>query len=381
MIIGVPAEMAEGERRVALVPESVARLIAHGFAVQVGAGAGEGPWISDDDYRRAGAKIETSAESLLGTVDVFVKIGPAALSEATALREGANVLCVLSAPPNPDVARRLAARRITTIALENLPRTTVAQAMDVRSSQSTAAGYRAVIVAANALAKFYPMLMTPAGTIAPARVFVIGAGVAGLQAIATARRLGAVVEAFDVRPGVREEVESLGAKFLTAEIDEATATAEGYARALSERAHLRAHTAIGCALADADVCITTALVPHQRAPILITAEMAQSMRAGSVIVDLAADHGGNCELTAPGKDIITNGITVIGRLNLAGEVAVDASRMYSRNIEQLIGHFFRDGRLQLDFNDEIIRRCVVTHAGTIIDDDLRSAIETKRAAR
>lgn len=380
MIIGVSAETAEGERRVALVPESVARLIAQGFAVCVGAGGGEGAWVSDDDYRRAGAKIETSTESLLGAVDVLVKIGPARLSEAAALREGANVICLLSARPNLDVAQCLAARSITTIALENLPRTTVAQAIDVRSSQSTAAGYRAVIVAANALAKFFPMLMTPAGTIAPARVVVIGAGVAGLQAIATARRLGAVVEAFDVRPGVREEVESLGAKFLDAGIDEAAATAEGYARALSERTHLRARAAIGRALADADVCITTALVPHQRAPILITAEMAHSMRAGSVIVDLAAEQGGNCELTAPGQDIVTDGITVIGRLNLAGEVAVDASRMYSRNIEKLIGHFFRDGRLQVDFNDEITGRCVVTHAGEIIDTDLRSAIEKGQAA-
>lgn len=369
MIIGVPAEKSDGERRVALVPETVARLAAKGIEVHVEAGAGRASYLRDDDYRRAGAKIEASAQALLGTVDVLVKIGAPALSEAEALREGATVLCLLFARLNPEILQRLAACHITTIAAENLPRTTAAQAMDVLSSQSTAAGYRAVIVAANALGKFFPMLMTPAGTIAPARVFVVGAGVAGLQSIATARRLGALVEAFDVRPAVREEMESLGAKFIAAEIDEAAETAEGYARALSERAHLHARAAIRRALTNADVCITSALVPNQRAPILITAEMAQGMRPGSVIVDLAAEQGGNCELTEPGKDIVTNGIAIIGRLNLAGEVAVDASRMYSRNMENLIGHFFHDGRLQLDFSDEITRRCVVTHGGEIIHDD------------
>lgn len=374
MIVAVLAEKSEGERRVALVPESIARLVPEGFEIRVEQGAGAGAWLSDDDYRHAGATIEPSAEALLGTLDVLVKIHAPTVSETEALREGATVICLLLPQGNPAVPRRLAARRITTVALENLPRTTAAQAMDVLSSQSTAAGYRAVIVAANALAKFFPMLMTPAGTIAPARVLVIGAGVAGLQAIATARRLGTVVEAFDVRPAVREEVESLGAKFIAAEINESAETAEGYARALSARADLRARAAIQRALANADVCIATALVPNQRAPILITAEMAHSMRPGSVIVDLAAEQGGNCELTKPGKDIVTNAITVIGRLNLAGEVAMDASRMYSRNMEKLIGHFYRDGQLQLDFSDEITRRCVVTHGGEIVPAELRELL-------
>jgi NAD(P) transhydrogenase subunit alpha len=380
MIIGVPAETAEGERRVALVPESVTRLIARGFEVHVGAGAGAGAWISDDDYRRAGGKIEVSTDAVLGAADTIVKIRAPNSTEADQLREGAVLICLLFPRLNLEYTERLVARRVTTIALENLPRTTVAQGMDVLSSQSTAAGYRAVIVAANTLPKFFPMLMTPAGTIAPARVFVIGAGVAGLQAIATARRLGAVVEAFDVRPAVREEVESLGAKFIAAEINEVSETTEGYARTLSEHAQQRARAAIERALANADVCITTALVPNQRAPILVTAQMTQRMRPGSIIVDLAAEQGGNCELTEPGKDVVANGITVIGRLNLAGDVAVDASRMYSRNMEKLIDHFFHGGRLQLDFNDEITRRCVVAHGGKIIYDDLRSAIEKERAA-
>jgi H+-translocating NAD(P) transhydrogenase subunit alpha len=381
MIIGVPAETAKTERRVALVPETVARLVATGIDVRVEVSAGRATYISDEDYRRAGAKIEASAQALLGTVDVLVQIGTPTLSQAEALREGAIIVCLLFGQLNSEVVRRLGARRITTIALEKLPRTTVAQTMDVLSSQSTAAGYRAAIVAANALAKFFPMLMTPAGTIAPARALVIGAGVAGLQAIATARRLGAVVEVFDVRPAVREEVESLGAKFIVAEIDEPVETAEGYARALSEHTHVRARAAIRRALTNADVCISTALVPNQRAPILITAEMAQGMRPGSVLVDLAAEQGGNCELTVPGKDIVVNGVTIIGQLNLAGGVAVDASQMYSRNIEKLISHFYRDGQFRMDFSDEITRRCVVTHGGEIIHDDLRAATEKERAAQ
>ncbi|HEY7219485.1 MAG TPA: NAD(P)(+) transhydrogenase (Re/Si-specific) subunit alpha, partial [Candidatus Binatia bacterium] len=235
MIVGVLAERSGGERRVALIPETVARLAAKGIEVHIEAGASAAAHISDEDYRRSGAKIESAPAALLAAADVLVKIGAPALSEIDGLPAGAVLICPLFARLNPEAAARLAARSITAIALENLPRTTAAQAMDVLSSQSTAAGYRAVIVAANALAKFFPMLMTPAGTIAPARVLVIGAGVAGLQAIATAHRLGAVVEAFDVRPAVREEVESLGAKFITAEIDEAAGTAEGYARALSER--------------------------------------------------------------------------------------------------------------------------------------------------
>ena len=380
MIVAVPAETSDGERRVALVPESVARLVSKGIEVRVETGAGEAAYISDDDYRRAGTKIEASAQALFSVADVLVSISAPTPSAVEALGAGAVVVCPLFQRLNSDLIRLLAARRITTIALENLPRTTVAQSMDVLSSQSTAAGYRAVIVAANALAKFFPMLMTPAGTIAPARVLVIGAGVAGLQAIATARRLGALVEAFDVRAAAREEVESLGAKFIAAEIDEAAETAEGYARALSERAHLRAQAAIERALANANVCITTALVPNRRAPILITAEMLQHMLPGSVIVDLAAEQGGNCALTQPGKDLIAHGVTIIGRFPLAGEVSADASRMYSRNMERIIDHFYRDGTLRLDFNDEITRRCVVTYGGEILHADLRSAAEKERAA-
>jgi NAD(P) transhydrogenase subunit alpha len=263
---------------------------------------------------------------------------------------------------------------VTTLALENLPRTAVAQSMDVLSSQSSVAGYRAVIVAANLLAKFFPMLMTAAGTFAPARVLVLGAGVAGLQAIATAHRLGAQVEAFDVRRTVREQVESLGAKYIEPWLEQATESAEGYAEQLTDASLERARKAIRLPLANADVCITTALVPQQRAPILITREMFEAMRPGSVLVDLAAEQGGNCELTQPGEDIVCRGVTVVGRLNLAAEVAQDASRMFSRNMEKFLAHVLRDGLLRLDFSDEITRRCVVTHDGEVQGAELRQAL-------
>jgi NAD(P) transhydrogenase subunit alpha len=252
-----------------------------------------------------------------------------------------------------------------------LPRTTIAQAMDVLSSQSTVAGYRAVIAAAAALKKFFPMLMTPAGTIAPARLLVLGAGVAGLQAIATARRLGAVVQAFDVRRAVRAEVESLGAKFIEPWLDQAAQGAEGYATELTEASLERARNTIGPALAGADACITTALVPERRAPILISKEMVECMRPGSVIVDLAAEQGGNCARTEAGKDIEIGGVKIIGRLNLASEAATDASRMYSRNLEKVIEHFLDGERLRFDLGDEITRRCLVIHGGERMADEPR----------
>jgi NAD(P) transhydrogenase subunit alpha len=372
MIVAVPSERLSGEQRIALVPETIARLISKGIEVRVETGAGFGAWFGDEDFRRSGAKVESDPAVLLGSADLVVKIGAPTLYEVDQVRPGATLICMLFPWRNRAIARRLAERGITTIALERLPRTTAAQAMDVLSSQSTAAGYRAVIAAAGALKKFFPMLMTPAGTIAPARVLVVGAGVAGLQAIATARRLGAVVEAFDVRSAVREEVESLGAKFITAPIAEKTEAGEGYARELSETAQLSARAAVKRALTDADVCITTALVPNRRAPLLLTAEMVRGMRPGSIIVDLAAEHGGNCELTEAGKDVIAHEVLIIGRLNLAGEVAVDASRMYSRNIAKLIGHFYRNGALQLDFTDEITQRCVMTQGGAIVQEELQN---------
>lgn len=380
MIVGVPRETFPGERRVALAPESLQRLIAKGLVVSIQAGAGQLAEFSDDAYRKAGGRIEPSADGLFAQADFIIKIHIPSLMEIESMRQRAALVCLLQGQSRAEVVKLLAARRITVIAMENLPRTTAAQAMDVLSSQSTAAGYKAVIAAAGVLPKFFPMLMTPAGTIAPARVLVIGAGVAGLQAVATARRLGAVVEAFDVRTAAREEVESLGAKFIAAAIDEAAESAEGYARRLGEAAQQRALSVIKQNVANADVCIATALVPGQQAPILITEEMVRSMRPGSVIVDLAADQGGNCQLTQPGRDLVEHGVTIIGRFNLAAEVAVDASRMYSRNMEKLIQHFYRDGMLRVDFSDEITRRCVVTHGGEIVSEELRRLYRSEEQA-
>ena len=374
MIVGVARETFPGERRVAVVPEGVRRLIANKIEIAVTSGAGQAALFSDDDYARAGARLEPAPEKLLGQADLVVKIHPPTLAEVEAIRQGAALVCLLYPCAHVDATLRLAARGVTTLALENLPRTTVAQSMDVLSSQSSVAGYRAVIVAANLLAKFFPMLMTAAGTFAPARVLVLGAGVAGLQAIATARRLGAQVEAFDVRRTVREQVESLGAKYIEPWLDQAAESAEGYAQELTDASLERARKAIRLPLANADVCITTALVPQQRAPILITREMFEAMRPGSVLVDLAAEHGGNCELTQPGEDIVCRGVTVVGRFNLAAEVAQDASRMFSRNIEKFLAHVLRDGLLRLDFGDEITRRCVVTHDGEVQGAQQRQAL-------
>jgi NAD(P) transhydrogenase subunit alpha len=337
-------------------------------------------WFSDDDYCRVGAKIESSAQSVYERAAFIVKIRAPLPGEVERMQDKATLVCLLYPQIHSDVARRLAARGITAIAMENLPRTTAAQSMDVLSSQSAAAGYRAVIAAANALPKFFPMLMTPAGTIAPARVLILGAGVAGLQAIATARRMGAVVEAFDVRGAVREEVESLGARFIAAEFSEDTQTVEGYARPLSGDSRQRAMAAIRPSIHSADICITTALIPNSRAPLLITAEMVRSMRPGSVIVDLAAEQGGNCELTEPGKDVTVHGVTIIGRFNLTSEVCVDASRMYSRNMEKVIAHFCRAGAVRIDLQDEIARACVVTHGGAIVAPALRSSLTSNDGA-
>jgi len=370
MIIALPSEIGIGERRVALVPDAVRRLVARGLSVRVASGAGQAAWFSDNDYRRSGATVETSVEALLGSSDLIIKIHAPSVSEVELMQPAATLFCLLYPRLNLEATRHLAQRRISALALENFPRSTLAQAMDVLSSQSTAAGYRAVIAAANGLAKFFPMLMTPAGTIAPAHMLVLGAGVAGLQAIATARRLGAAVEAFDVRRSARDEVRSLGAKFIELWLEQPVETAEGYARQLPEASLERVRGAIRESLANADVCITSALVSDQPAPILITGEMVRIMRPGSVIVDLAAEQGGNCELTEAGRNILVQGVTILGRLNFAAEVAMDASRMYSFNIEKLIGHFFQDGIPRFDCRDEITRRCLVTHAGEIVAEDL-----------
>ncbi|MGH7272150.1 MAG: Re/Si-specific NAD(P)(+) transhydrogenase subunit alpha, partial [Polyangiaceae bacterium] len=334
MRIAVRKEAGVGERRVAIVPESIKRLAAKKIDVSVEAGAGAGAFASDDDYRGAGARVDASVEALFADADAVLQIRPPSVDDVKRLPEGCALVSLLYPLVDHDLVRALAARRVTSIAVDMIPRTTVAQMMDVLSSQATAAGYEAVIVAAAALPKFFPMLMTAAGTIAPARVLVLGAGVAGLQAIGTARRLGAVVEAFDVRKVVKEQVESLGAKFVEVETEDAQ-TAGGYAKELGDDAKKKQAEAIARHVAKADVVICTALVPGRRAPVLVTAEMVRSMRAGSVVVDLAAEQQGNCELTRPGETAVEHGVTLIGMTDLTSRMATHASQMYSRNMEKL----------------------------------------------
>jgi NAD(P) transhydrogenase subunit alpha len=377
MRIAVRKESAAGERRVSIVPESIKRLAAKKIETSVEAGAGARSYASDDEYKAAGAQVEP-ADSLFANADAIVQIGPPTLAEIHRLKEGTALVSLLFPLVNHDLVRALAARKITSIAVDMIPRTTVAQMMDVLSSQATAAGYEAVLMAAATLPKFFPMLMTAAGTIAPARVLVLGAGVAGLQAIGTARRLGAVVEAFDVRKAVKEQVESLGAKFVEVEAEDA-ATAGGYAKELSEESKRKQAEAIARHVAKADVVISTALIPGRRAPVLVTAEMVRSMKAGGVVVDLAAEQQGNCELTKPGETVVEHGVTIIGATDLTSRMCSHASQMYSRNMEKLFFYITKDGAWKLDFKDEIVAGSVITHAGEVVHPKVKELVAPDRA--
>jgi len=344
----------------------------------VESGAGAGASHDDDAYRAAGATVATDRAAALGA-DVVLKVQKPTPEEIGLLREGAALIGTLQPLTNPDLVRALVAKRTTSFSMDAIPRVTRAQPMDSLSSQSNIAGYKAVLLAANSLPKFFPMLTTAAGTVTPARVLVLGAGVAGLQAIATARRLGAVVEAFDTRPVVKEQVQSLGARFLEIELGEQGEGAGGYAKELSEEAHRKEQELVAKHVKDADVVITTALVPGRRAPILVTADMVRSMRPGSVIVDLAAEMGGNCELTQPGRTAVENGVTIQGELNLPSALAFHASQLYARNVTALLAHLMKDGRLNLDFDDEITKGTTITHEGRIVHGPTQKAMEAQVA--
>jgi NAD(P) transhydrogenase subunit alpha len=364
MKVGIPKETGAGERRVALVPDGVRRLADAGVEVAVEAGAGEGAAIADSAYQEAGARISTD---VYADTDLVAKVQKPSEDEVARLREGQALVGLLQPLTSPDLVRALAERRVTAFSMDSIPRITRAQPMDALSSQSTAAGYKAVLLAAVHLGKFFPMLTTAAGTIAPARVLVLGAGVAGLQAIATARRLGGVVSAFDVRPVVKEQVESLGATFLELDVEGAEGVG-GYAVALAEDEHAREQELIGRHVAESDAVVSTALIPGRPAPILITADAVRAMRPGSVIVDLAAEAGGNCELTAPGETVVKDGVTIVGETNLPATMPTHASQMYSRNVVTLLDHLIVDGELALDFEDEITRETCVTHEGRILKE-------------
>jgi len=372
MKIAVVKEIRDGERRVALVPESCRKLVKAGIEVAVESGAGEAAYFPDHAFVEAGAATGSDAAGLLGSADLVLKVQPPAWNpslgkhEADLMREGAMLLGTLLPSRYPDVIEKLAARRISAFATDRIPRISRAQSMDTLSSMANIAGYKAVLIAANALPRYFPMLMTAAGTVLPAKVFVIGAGVAGLQAIATAKRLGAAVEATDTRPAVKEQVESLGARFVGVAADASAQDAAGYARELSAEFYRQQAALIAERCAAADAVVTTALIGGVKAPRLITAEMVRAMKPGSVIVDVAAEGGGNCELTRPGATVTEGGVTIFGPLNLASEVPWHASTLYSRNLAAFVLAFWKDGRFLIDRDDEIIRGALVTHGGAVL---------------
>jgi NAD(P) transhydrogenase subunit alpha len=352
-----------------------------GLEVAVESGAGTQAGVSDGDYKAAGASVVASAAEALRGANLVLRVNPPSLAspdEVAALEQGSILVSFLSPLTSPDLVRRLQGAGITSISMEMVPRITRAQSMDALSSQATVAGYKAVLLAAEHLPKFLPMFTTAAGTIRPAKALVLGAGVAGLQAIATARRLGAVVEAFDVRPAVKEQVQSLGAKFLETEQEVSAEGEGGYAKELSEEQHKKELELIGRHIVEADIVITTAQIPGRDAPLLITEAMLASMRSGSVIVDLASESGGNCAGTKAGETVVVHGVQILGPLNLPATVPVHASQMYSKNIATLVGEFIGEGgEPALDFENDVIGPATVTHAGEVRNERIRQSLGTR----
>ena len=377
MRVAVLKETRSAENRVALVPLGVKSLVKRGLTVTVQTGAGETSGVSDLMYRDAGAEIAASARETLEDAKLILVVNPPSSNELAHLSEGSILVGFLDPLSDPDLVSRLIELKVTGISMELVPRITRAQSMDALSSQATVAGYKAVLLAANHLPKFLPMFTTAAGTIRPAKALILGAGVAGLQAIATARRLGAIVEAFDVRPAVKEQVESLGASFLESE-EEVTAEGEGgYAKELTEDQHSKELELIGSALIDTDIVITTAQIPGREAPVLITEDMVKTMKYGSVIVDLAAESGGNCELSEAGEPVLAHGVQILGPSNLPTSIPVHSSQMYSKNIVTLISEFISDdGQLQLDFENDVVGPATVTHGGEVQNERVQSVMRS-----
>ncbi|HEY1161507.1 MAG TPA: Re/Si-specific NAD(P)(+) transhydrogenase subunit alpha [Candidatus Dormibacteraeota bacterium] len=373
MKVATPKESAQDERRVALVPDTAVKLVAAGLEVSVEEGAGSNAFVPDEAYQAAGVKVVKGAAALLKDADVVLKVQAPSAGELELLQKGAVLISFLQPATQGDIVSALAKRGVTAFSLELVPRISRAQSMDALSSQASAAGYKAVLIAAARLGKFFPMMMTAAGTVAPARVLVMGAGVAGLQAIATARRLGAVVSAYDVRTAVKDEVKSLGATFIELPL-EAQEGQGGYAREQSEEFLRKQRELIGEHIAKSDVVITTAAIPGRRAPLLVTADMVKGMRPGSVIVDLAAETGGNVELTKAGEDVEIGGVTIIGARNVPSTMPLHASQLYARNVANLLLHLVKDGVINLDFADEITKGACVTHGGEIVNERAKQMV-------
>jgi NAD(P) transhydrogenase subunit alpha len=378
MIVGVPRETFPGERRVALVPAAIPNLIKAGLEVVVEAGAGAGAGYPDADYIAKGAKIAADRAEVFRAADMVVQIlcygsnDKTGKADVPLFRRGQVLIGFLRPLGSIETLQEIAGKGVTSFSVELMPRTTRAQSMDVLSSMATICGYKAVVLAADTSPRIFPMLTTAAGTITPARVFVIGAGVAGLQAIATARRLGAVASAYDLRPAAKEQVQSLGGRFVELPIEAKDAEdARGYARAQDETFYRRQRELLGKVVVESDVVISAAVIPGKKPPILVTKEMVASMAPGSVIVDLAGERGGNCELTRPGEIVVEHGVTIIGWFNLASTVPYHASQMYSRNVTAFLLHLVKDGKLQLNMDDEIIRETMLTRGGEVVNARVR----------
>ncbi len=377
MRVGIPKEILPGERRVAAVPDTVSKMTKAGTQVIVETGAGKEAFIDDKEFEAAGATIAHSAQALLSEADVLLKVNRPSTDEIGQMKPGAILVSFLQPLASPEIIKKLTEQRITALSMEMVPRITRAQRMDALSTMSTVAGYKAVLMAANASGRFLPMLSTAAGTIRPAKAIVIGAGVAGLQAIATAKRLGAVVTAFDVRPAVGEQVKSLGAEFVALDVaHEQTEDVGGYAKELSPEFYKKEQDLIRNHSKDADVIITTALIPGKRAPILITEEMVREMKPGSVIVDLAVEQGGNCPLSEMGKEVVKQGVTIIGLLNIPSTMPVHASQLYAQNILAFLNLLSPDGKsVKIDLSDEVIKGSLITHDGEIMHPAVKAAIK------
>ena len=379
MKVAVPKDYRPGERRVALVPKDAAALRKRGAEVAVERGAGEAAYVEDDSYAEAGATLG-DRNAVLTDADIVLTVNGIPPQEAVGLKEGATVAGFLAPVDDPSGMQELASRGLSLLSVELIPRTTRAQSMDALSSMATIAGYKAVLLAAQHAPCMFPLMMTAAGTLRPAKVFVIGAGVAGLQAIATARRLGALVEGYDIRPEVREQVESLGASFVVLDVGMEQATGSGgYAAQQSKEFYRRQQEALADHLAGVDAIITTAAVPGRKAPMLLPAEVTQRLRPGTVLVDLAAERGGNCALTVPGEVVVREGVIVDGPVNLPSTVPAHASQMYSKNLLNLASLLVSDGEFQLDLEDDIIQGALVAHAGEVTHPAVREALDRLQA--
>lgn len=365
LIIAVPKETKEGENRVALSPDVVKQLVKTGFTVQIESGAGERASFSNQNYLDAGASVINEAKTLLAHADIVLKVNAPTIAEAALLKDGSVLIAFLYAYTVPKLLEVLNQRKISAFSMDAVPRTTLAQKMDALSSQTNLAGYKAVIEAANASGKIFPMLMTAAGTIKPAKVLIFGAGVAGLQAIATAKRLGAVVEVTDVRPETKEQVESLGGRFLV--VDSAGVKTEGgYAREVSKEFLEKQQALVRKHIKEADIVITTALVPGKKAPVLVTKDMVNSMKSGSVIVDMAVEWGGNCELSRKDETVVADGVTILGVSNLPSRLPVNASELYARNISTLLLHLADKNGFKWAMDEEITKGSLITHQGALV---------------